>query len=273
MLIDAFPYAYGPAILLLRLRELDAVVDRHVIVECDTTYTGEHRELAWPELAVRPEFLPFAAKVWWHPITIPAGVDSPWRREEYVRSAALLHARLSVDASDDVILFGDHDEIPNPLALARVLDAGIKRSRLWGAYHEWFLNLRAKGSPRYLWEFRQPITFLAGDPITQGWEAGADLRALQWQGWDGVTELGKDDPPHRGWHMTLQGGVDDVLAKLRIGAHTELSTMTRAQLQGKIERRADILSRCALECCPNAELPTSLLTDQGRHDFGAMMLP
>jgi hypothetical protein len=271
VLIDAFPYAYGPEILLLRLRELDAMVDRHVIVECETTYTGQYRDLAWPELAKDPRFLPFAHKVAWSQIAIPAGIDSPWGREEYIRSAVLLHARLAVVESDDVILFGDHDEIPNPRALTRVLDAGIKRSRLWGAYHEWFLNLRAKGSPRYLWEFRQPITFLAGDPLTQGWEAGADLRALQWQGWDGVVELGKDDPSYRGWHMTLQGGADDVLAKLQIGAHTELSTLTREQVQGKIDRRADILSRCALERCPSYDMPASV--SRKSPDFGAMMLP
>lgn len=271
MLIDVFPYAYVPQVLHLRMRELADVVDTHLIVEADITHTGERRPFAWPALSQLEAFAPFADKVQWCPITIPPGVNRAWSREEYIRSACLLHARLAARNDDDVILFGDHDEIPHPRALARVLDDGVKRARLWGGYHEWFLNLRAKGSPGYIWEFRQPITLLADDPLIRPLDetTGAELRALQWQGHDAL-ELGKDDPALRGWHMTLQGGAEEVWRKLQIGAHTELQRIRLTEVQYLMDTRQDILKRCPLRRCPDDEMPRSALSE--RHHYEGMIL-
>jgi hypothetical protein len=264
VLIDAFPYAYGPEVLLLRFRELVDVVDLHVMVEADRTHTGVPRDFDWADLKELPEFAPFAHKVEWRGLTQAKAFGSPWLAEEYLRSSCLLHAKNVAVSDDDVILLADHDEIPNPRALARVMDDGIGRARLWGSYHEWFLDLRASGSPGHIWEFRQPITLRAGDPAATGFEAGADLRALQWMGYSAV-ELGKEDSALRGWHMTLQGGAAAVRAKFRACAHTELQRFTLEQIELRIGRRLDILDRCAL-------VETGLLPQAAHDDYFKEML-
>ena len=268
MLIDAFPYAYGSEVLLLRMQELSGVVDVHVIVEASVTHTGRRREWSWPVLQNAPEFAPYRNKVAWCPIDIPNGIRAPWGREEYIRSACLLHAKALAQGGKDLILFSDHDEIPHPDALMYVVLNCVERARLLGTYHEWYLNLRAVGSPFYLWEFRQPMTFRADDHLISHWgdEAGARLRAMQWLGADALEFGGRNDPEYRGWHMTLQGGERQVWGKLQTCAHTELQSLSLQNIKAMMWKRLDILERCRLEKCSDLDLPASLIANRGYYE-------
>jgi len=259
VIVDAFPYAYGPEILLIRLHELAGVVDRHLIVEADTTHTGRPRTPHWPELRNDPLFAPFRDRVDWSWVEVPRSVDRPIVREGWIRSAVLDAVRGMPYASDDLwVLFGDHDEIPHPEAMSDALAARYPAARLLTRYHEWYLNLRASGGP-HLWEFRQPMLF------TLEWAApysGEEMRARQ----IGYRAAGT------GWHLTLQGGADAVAEKLRTFAHTEMSRFTAPLISALMEQRRDILDRAPLELVPDEELPRAALELERRGLLEGMLI-
>lgn len=230
--IDAFPYGYGPEVLLIRLHELADVVDLHVIVEADRTFAGKPREFAWPTLVDLPEFAPFAGKVRLH--KVHAEPREPWAQEEHLRDV-VLDTALGFARAGDRILFGDHDEIPHPDAVRAALKDEHHDARLWTRYHEWHLNRRAVLKPTFvphLWEFRQPLLLHAGEE-----RVGSLVRAAQ---------TGVSMGPF-GWHLTLQGGPDACYDKLQATAHTELQALTFGEVRRMHRLGLDILDRCALE--------------------------
>lgn len=260
MIVDAFPYAYGPEILLIRLHELAGVVDRHLIVEADTTHAGRPRTPHWPQLRDDPLFAPFRDRVDWVWVEVPRSVDRPIAREGWIRSAVLDAVRGMSYASDDLwVLFGDHDEIPHPEAIAEVFAARFPAARLLTRYHEWYLNLRATGGP-HLWEFRQPLLFRLWWAAR---ESGEKVRAGQ-NGWMNLFAAG--------WHLTLQGGADAVAEKLRTFAHTELSRFTAPLISSLMEQRRDILDRTPLELVPDEELPRAVLELERRGLLEGMLI-
>jgi hypothetical protein len=250
MIIDAFPFGYGADVLLIRLRELAEAVDRHVIVEADRWHSGVRREPLWPRLASLPEFAPFVDKVEWTWAETPSSITRPWGREQWLRDVVLEEA-LRHAGPGDQILFGDHDEIPHPVAIAQTyVQAYLPRMRLLTRYHEWYLNLRKVGSARALWEFRQPL--LVCREFAQA-QSGSILRAQQACAWIDSLPVG--------WHLTLQGGADEVFDKLQVCAHRELAVMQPAEIKARIENRLDILDRCTLEVAPGSELPATVQRD------------
>jgi hypothetical protein len=240
-IIDAFPYGYGPEVLLIRLHELADVVDLHVIVEADHTFAGKPREFAWPTLVQEPEFAPFAGKVVLHTVrTLPR---DPWEQEEHLRDV-VLETALGLARDRDRILFGDHDEIPHPEAVEGAAKHVAYDARLLTRYHEWHLNRRAvmTGEPprSHIWEFRQPLLLHADEG-----RVGSLVRASQ----TGVN-LGP-----KGWHLTLQGGPEAAYDKLQATAHTELQALTFGEVSRMHRLGLDILGRCALETALDDELP------------------
>lgn len=249
MIIDAFPYGYGPEVLLIRLHELADVVDLHVIVEADRTFADKPREFAWPTLVQQPEFAPFRDKVCSHVTYL--GPDEPWSLEERLRDV-VLEAALSHARTGDRILFGDHDEIPHPNAVREALKDELYDARLWTRYHEWHLNRRATsrqltGGP-HRWEFRQPLLLGADEE-----RVGSLVRAAQ---------AGVSRGPW-GWHLTLQGGPDACYDKLQATAHTELQALTFGEVRRMHRLGLDILDRCALEIVPDDELPRYVQANLG----------
>jgi len=276
MIVDTFPLGYGPEVLLLRLRTLSGLVDRHVIVELDATFSGKEREPLWPSLVAHDgRFAPFADLVEHYWLHVPRSM-SPWEREEWTRSQTLDAVR-GLGADDPLVILGDADEIPHPGAVRIVQRRGYDRARLYGRYHEWYLDLSAKGGP-YIWEHRQPIMFRLS---AVGSEDGASLRARQWHGSDSVVHQigypGTRRQAFAGWHFTLQGGAAECAAKLRSTAHTELSWMREGRVQDLIDRKVDILDRCPLERVHLSALPAAvfedmatfgpMLTDEGREEI------
>ncbi len=259
-MIDAFPYAVEatpPAILALRLAELERLVDVHVIVEATETFTGLPRELSWPVLAQRPEFAPHASRVMHYVIDYPAGL-SPWGRDQYTRQAVgRAVADLLGPYPTERVLFGDADEIPRPAVLARALPG----QKLLGRYHEWWLDLVGVGSPDHLWEFRQPVLTTWGDLEAYG---GEHIRSNS-------GHMPAAHGSEYGWHFTLQGGAEHATRKLAAYAHTELGGTSVNRVQAFINAERDILDRCGLVSVPMSELPATVREDPAR--WASMLLP
>ncbi len=261
MIVDTVPLGYGPEVLLLRLRTLADVVDRHVIVEADLTHTGEPREPLWPQLLDDPRFAEHAHRVEWFWEETPRLIRAPLGREEWLRDRSLqLVHELGLDGSAYVLL-ADADEVPNPGALAMVRLQGHDRARLYGRYHEWWLDWRAHGGP-YRWEFRQPLMFRLSAYSRQ--VTGSHLRASQMHGHPKVKQIGwPGDPgaPIQGWHFTLQGGAEACVHKLRSFAHVELAELGQDEIQVMINEQVDILGRAPLKRVPVAHLPAPVRED------------
>lgn len=137
MVIDCIPFFNELDILRLRLEVLNPLVDRFVIEESTRTFSGEPKELIFEQN--RELFAPFLAKIDYVVVSddvllpdgktvnpaaevyappIP-GQELPHRRDYFQKNH--LMDRLKDVTENDVILFGDLDEIPDPAALRRIL--------------------------------------------------------------------------------------------------------------------------------------------------------
>jgi beta-1,4-mannosyl-glycoprotein beta-1,4-N-acetylglucosaminyltransferase len=138
MIVDAFPFFNELDVLEIRLAELYPVVDRFVIVECKETYGGKPKPLYFADN--RSRFQPWADKIT-HAVldklepalshtlheNVPgvsaASVRNAGRaREAYARNAMLPIIMQLGPNPNDVLSFGDCDEIPRAFAIERAYD-------------------------------------------------------------------------------------------------------------------------------------------------------
>jgi glycosyl transferase family 17 len=257
VLIHAVPYAAEatpPEILGLALNELSRLVDVVVVVEASQTFTGEpSKPVVADLLATDRRFREHAGRVKAMTIDFPEGM-SAWGRDSWSRGAvAQAVSHVPNVSADDLVLFGDADEIPHPrtlrTAMAEVSGPGwVPALKLQGRYHEWFMDLAAVGSPDHLWEFRQPVLTTWRELSRTG---GERMRS-------GSGNLPAAVGP-LGWHFTLQGGAEACARKLRSYAHTELGGMRAPRLQAEfIDRERDIQDRCGLVSVLSSELPDTM---------------
>lgn len=240
-------------ILLIRLRELAGVVDKHVIVEGDVTFTGQPREMLWPQLIRLPDFQPFVEKVSWHAVTLTT--STAWDRDKEQRDHLLDFVDDAGCSRDDLVIVADCDEIPHPSAIYYA-KAQRGLTKLVGCYHEMALDLVSAGSPDHDWEFRQPI---AGKRhLMRSWWV---VRARQRH---------SAVAPNIGWHFSCQGGPEAVADKLRSFAHEEFSWMQADDIRDRIRRRIDVVGRGLIEQVPLAALPQAVQDDPER--FAHLML-
>lgn len=109
MIHDCFTYAGEDELLYLRLRTLDAVVDRFVLAEGTRTFTGRPRELCFD----RRRFARWAERIE-HVVVddLEPAPASPWINEHRQRDALAHGLALAADA--DLVMVSDVDEIPHP---------------------------------------------------------------------------------------------------------------------------------------------------------------
>lgn len=118
MIFDCVPFFNELDILKLRMQILAPFVDYFVIEEATVTFSGEPKEMVFAKN--RELFTEFEDK-----IRYVAVDDSPMEgvttheRDKYQKNQ-LIRA-LSDAAADDIIIFGDVDEIPDPDTLTRIL--------------------------------------------------------------------------------------------------------------------------------------------------------
>lgn len=118
MIFDCIPFFNELDILKLRMQILAPLVDCFVIEEAAVTFSGEPKEMVFA--ANRELFAEFADK-----IRYVAVEDSPMEgvttheRDKYQKNQ-LIRA-LSDARPEDIIIFSDVDEIPNPDTLSHIL--------------------------------------------------------------------------------------------------------------------------------------------------------
>ncbi len=119
MIYDCIPFFNELDILKLRMQILSPFVDRFVLEESTVTFSGEPKEMIFDRN--RELFSEFADK-----ITYVAVADSPMEgvttheRDKYQKNQLI--RGMGDCRPDDIVIFGDVDEIPNPETLQALLE-------------------------------------------------------------------------------------------------------------------------------------------------------
>ena len=119
MVIDCVPFFNEVDILLLRLNILNPFVDKFIIEEATMTFSGEEKELCFEKN--KELFKDYLDK-----ITYVVVKDTPIKalthERDYFQKNNLIRGLKEVGAtSDDIIIFGDVDEIPNTEVLTKII--------------------------------------------------------------------------------------------------------------------------------------------------------
>lgn len=113
-LIDCFTFFNELDLLEIRLKYLYNVVDYFVIVEADTSFNGDVKQMVFKDNIAR--FEPFMEKIIFVPINMKYFENKnkvAWEREEYQRNCIQKGIDTLNLLETDLVLISDIDEIPN----------------------------------------------------------------------------------------------------------------------------------------------------------------
>jgi beta-1,4-mannosyl-glycoprotein beta-1,4-N-acetylglucosaminyltransferase len=113
-LVDCFTLFNELDLLEIRLKYLYDIVDYFVIVEADTSFSGESKKYFFIENIDR--FLPYMDKIVFVPLEMryfKSEKNVAWKREEYQRNS-IIKGLDNIEIKDsDLVLISDVDELPN----------------------------------------------------------------------------------------------------------------------------------------------------------------
>ena len=244
---DCIPFFNELDILELRLNILDKYVDKFIIEESTMTFSGEEKELCFDKN--RDKFSKFLDKIVY--VTVD---DSPTtgttHERDYFQKNRLIKGLEEVGATeDDVIIFGDCDEIPNPAELEKIIRDFDKHKVYHLAQRNFyaFLNMEEKSGKllsitREFPDIAQKDRKWLGTKVTSTLnipkEGIVRLRDLA-----EVTDKNAVRVANGGWHFGYMGGeketdpIKRIGVKVKAAAHQEynekeiiLETMDRLVL-------------------------------------------
>lgn len=246
-------------VLELRLRELDSLVDRFVVIQGTETFAGTPKPLALDVTA--PRWAPWAGRL--KTVTTPTlpPTAGRWDREGAARDMALV--ALADAAPDDLVLYSDLDEIPDAEVVRRYLPSVTDTT--WVGFRPpvfyYYLNLQSS-------ELWSAIALTSVATLrTLGPRRLRDLR-------HSPPILGPRNAG--GWHVTWLGGVAQMQAKLSAWPHGELDTPAfhdPAHLAKCVAGRRDLFNRrrYRLTQVPMTALPLTVQRDPAR--WAAYLIP
>lgn len=259
MIWSATPYCGEADVLEIRLGTLDAVVDRHVIVEGDVTQHGEPKPLYFRREHER--FEPWRAKILYQTVTLDRtphdGAYGPGRGPDWNRERGLRDALRQTfePADDDLVLLSDVDEIPHP---DFVRDYG-EPHRLEMDMHVYKLNWR--------WPER-PVRYGTRATIVSGAQFKAEAPSRIVEGSWALTGWA-------GWHLAYQADAEGIRRKILSIADDmrQPQFLDLEHIQRSIETGVDLYGRDFRQAwwCPDAELPPYVLAHRER--FAHMLIP
>ena len=207
-------------LLRLKLEEMAPWVDRFVIIEATSTFTGQPKPLLFEQR--RDEFAPWADKIQHMVVDFPPWADSAWGREFYQRDMGV-QALSGYVGPDDLVLISDADEI-----LKREPIEGFTGdfAALGMDVYNYFFNFRRlyDSQPTYgvVWRAK----YLDGIGLS-----AAGMAPTPFSKWHIL--------PDAGWHFTSIKDAEGLLIKLQAYSHTEYAGIGRMELVQRLERIRD----------------------------------
>tara|TARA_R110002012_G_scaffold118850_4_gene267840 strand:+ start:505 stop:1407 length:903 start_codon:yes stop_codon:yes gene_type:complete len=239
---DCFMFNNELDILELRLRELEDVVDRFVLVEAAEAHSGIAKPLHYKENKAR--FARWEDRITHIEIQRFSPEMDAWGRENAQRNA--LSYGLKTIADDDLVIISDVDEIPR----ATVLQQLLRRSDLYIAglqlthFHLRFNYLQVDGiDPVFVWPVAaRGHAFKRTSPQALR-NFRTELKTRKRTG-----ELGPHMGvlEHAGWHFSYVGDDEHVRLKLASFAHREHAVSKVLETHGveeAMQQGMDILGR------------------------------
>ncbi len=257
---DVFTYNGEADILEIRLNILYNFVDRFIIVEAPTTFSGLQKPLYFKEQKER--FSKFSDKITYFVINdypqdkeicaladksknVPYGSAEHWRREFYQKES-VKKALENLD-DNDVCYIGDVDEIWNPeVSIDYSKDTVYKMKQIVYVY---FLN--NKSNEPWL-----------GTIVTKYKNIkNACLNHLRARDYTAFTYV-----KNGGWHFTSIGGFDEVLRKLR-DSYTEETYNTKTVQENLSKRfgKKDYLGRNFTFSIDEEKLPQCITQNKEKY--------
>jgi beta-1,4-mannosyl-glycoprotein beta-1,4-N-acetylglucosaminyltransferase len=223
MIYDCFTFYNELDLLELRLKTLDDVVDRFVLVESTRTHTNKTKPLYFNESKSR--FAHYSHKIE-HIIVDdnPEGPD-PWVREQFQRDAVI--RGLKSLNPNDLVLLSDLDEIWNPDSLPQIRAATTGGRVAVCEQHNCYYFINTSNG---YWHGTRAIQILESLKIP--------LKQLRYSSGIIIHD--------GGWHISFTGGPEAISKKLQAYAHQEYNTAGYANLDrvaAAISTGADLFSR------------------------------
>ncbi len=219
MVVDSFPFFNESDLLRLRLAVMAPLVDRFVIEESAETFSGEPRELIFEKQ--RDMFAGYMDRIVYIPVTERLG-DAGTHERDYFQKNHLAEGIEDL-ADDDVVIFGDLDEIPDPRAVSHVLD-GFDPEKV---YHLAQDNFYAYMN---MMETSGKLLSITGEfpdiPENERKWLGTKVCAKKQIPAEGIVRLRDLVPPsdprsvrvaNGGWHFGYMGGLHETDVTKRIG--------------------------------------------------------
>jgi hypothetical protein len=196
-------------LLALRIRELEALAHRFVVIESDTTFSGRSKAVKFSK--DHPAIRAFADRIDFILVADMPDTDDPWQRETWQRNAAL---RGVVEAADDdLVLMSDVDEIPRAESVQQALaDQEFAAFGFRMSTYYFFMNYKFVGKePKRVWSVAATADLLKTHQPD----------ALRYAVRDGKIRARIFD--QGGWHFSYLMDDAAIREKLRSFSHQEYS--------------------------------------------------
>ncbi|MDR2546867.1 MAG: glycosyl transferase GT17 family protein [Lachnospiraceae bacterium] len=226
MVYDVFPFFNEIDILKLRLETIGFLVDRFVIAEATHTFSGELKPLYFHDN--REMFSKYLPKIEYIVVDDSPEELGPHQRDRYQKNHLL--RGLSEVKDDDIIIFSDVDEIPNPHALEKII-ANFDPEKVYHLAQRMFHGYLNRE------ETSMNILSITGEfagvsrPMWLGTKVFAK-RSIPATGIVYIRETDTESPASirvndGGWHFSYMGGSGErdatkrVIDKIKAAAHQE----------------------------------------------------
>lgn len=238
MIYDCFAFFNELELLDIRLHELDAVVDKFVIVEATRTFQKNPKALIFADNKhLFEKFLPKIIHIivdeypgFFSKFRNPTPRDYDNHQKEFILKG------IKEATDEDIIIISDVDEIPRPEQIeAYKNDKGVKVFEQ--NFYYYYLNMLCIKSPDGtpdLW--RGPVMLLKKDIKTI-----RKVRSLRGKEGSGITIV-----PNGGWHFSYMGGVQNIITKIEALSHDEFNKeyyKDSVRLKEILEKGLDIFDR------------------------------
>ncbi len=220
MVYDLIPFFNEIDILKLRLHILDPYVDRFVIEEATRTFSGAPKELCFEKN--KDKFQNFLHKIDYIVVDDAAEEFEITHQRDYFQKNHLIQG-LENATEDDVIIFGDCDEIPNTDTLQEIIQNFDNTKVYHLAQRNFYGFLNMEESSGHLLSITGEFPEI---PVNQRKWLGTKVTSIRNIPEEGIVRL-RDlvkptDPrsirvPNGGWHFGYMGGDHETNPAKRMG--------------------------------------------------------